>query len=1019
MWNHYKGCHSRELHVTGLEEVVMHPRHVSLYAFAVAKASRLLKFLLPTTLALAALFTAGASIASTPATSSVTVPSTAGQTVTSTWTGTIQPGANATSSCAGFEVISDRHDVTINVPPGTYDTIDAAFKFTITWVDATQDEILTVLDPQGEEIDSSDGGTNVETVNANSLPAGTYAVLACPFAALDPVTYTGKLEITTSSRSSEPSLPSADAQGLAFSASVASDNQRDQAEPLIEIDKAGNVYDCGPTGFSNASDYAQVSPVTQGGDQFHLLGTPPRGQQGAGGGGDCGLAFGTKKNGAGYYQYAYTGLGPLTGFVTSTSPNSGRSIATGGPFGNGVTDEGGGADRQWMTFVGEQEVLLIYNQQVPRNVVVQRSTDGGLNYGPFAERAARNPRFPGPIRYIEPMGGLPNGLVYFPWDRGAPTGNQINISFSTDKGLTWRNCGGAIAPGTTTLFVTADHDSAGNIYLVYGENAKFHTYMITTSASKLTGAIPACADPAATTNLPPMRPDLFTPPVQVDRDGVRSTVFQWVTAGSEPGRVAVVFAGTETDGNPNVGTFKATWDIYVNQSLNATAANATFSQVKATTHPFHYDSICLNGLGCDLAVPPGDRSMADFFALDYNPVDKRIYVTFNRSNKKPDESVGHVASPMVITQIAGPSLGGGTIAVANRTPLRTLSTDQTGDALSGYSFLAPGPAPPSEALSPQTNEPAGDFLSATIGPELDLVDDSQVENGGFTVTLKVADLSTTSLASTLTRTGSQSLLWIWRFTNGYQDAAAAARWNPVQGFTFGFNDYTLGVAPCAPAGPGSAASEKCILYPGDQPIQGQVDQATGTIRLSVPRFLLRALSGPTGPGQRPAEVAATAGSRLYDGTAFSLGNTVSAVQTLQSFLYPLDNTPSMDFLIPSGGGGGGGGGGGAPCKVTGGGSIASGKFTVNVHATVPPKGNTAYRDPTTDFNSKSFASISCTAQSATILGSGTNNGEAVRFELRVEDKGEPGTSDTYRLDLFPGGTRQGTLTKGNIQVQTK
>jgi uncharacterized repeat protein (TIGR01451 family) len=77
-----------------------------------------------------------------------------------------------------------------------------------------------------------------------------------------------------------------------------------------------------------------------------------------------------------------------------------------------------------------------------------------------------------------------------------------------------------------------------------------------------------------------------------------------------------------------------------------------------------------------------------------------------------------------------------------------------------------------------------------------------------------------------------------------------------------------------------------------------VRQSTGDITLTVPGSLLRALSGPTGPGQRPNEVPATAGSRFYDATAFSLGNTVSATQDAQSFLYPLDNTPSMDFVMP-------------------------------------------------------------------------------------------------------------------------
>jgi hypothetical protein len=333
----------------------------------------------------------------------------------------------------------------------------------------------------------------------------------------------------------------------------------------------------------------------------------------------------------------------------------------------------------------------------------------------------------------------------------------------------------------------------------------------------------------------------------------------------------------------------------------------------------------------------------------------------------------------------------------------------TGDALSSYSILSPAPDPPT------ANEPAADFTSVSIGPELDLIDNSQVASGGFTVTMKVADLSAASLANTLARTASSSLLWVWRFTNGHTDVAATARWNAAQGFSFGYNDFTTGVTPCAPAGPGSSASEKCILYPGDQPIQGDVNQSTGTIRLSVPRYLLRALSGPTGPGQRPTEVGAIVGSRFYDGTAFSLGN-ASAVQTVQSFFYPLDNTPSMDFLLPAAGGGGGGGTA-VPCKITGGGTAGGGKFSLNVHTTTPPKGSVAYRDATTDFRSTSLSSATCTdATHGEIRGTGKNNSDTVNFVVQVVDGGEASTNDSFTLTMSPGGTRGGPLTKGNVQI---
>jgi hypothetical protein len=368
---------------------------------------------------------------------------------------------------------------------------------------------------------------------------------------------------------------------------------------------------------------------------------------------------------------------------------------------------------------------------------------------------------------------------------------------------------------------------------------------------------------------------------------------------------------------------------------------------------------------------------------------------------------------MVSTQIAGPSNGGGSLT-ATRATVRTSSPDPSGDALSSYSLLAPLVVPPAPAT---TNEPAGDFLSATVGPEVDLVDGTQIPNGGFTVKLKVADLSAASLQSTMTRTGSLSLLWVWRFTNGYQDAAASARWDPVGGFTFGYNDYATGSVTCGSSG------EKCVNYPGDTPIQGTVDVATGTISLSVPRYLLRAL-GPVDGNGRPTEVAATVGSRFYDGTAFSLGNTTSPIQDVQSFLYPFDNTPAMDFLLGSGGGsGGGGGGGGTECKVNGGGSIpgtaGDAKFTLNAHANL--KGHNAYRDDgaNVDFRSTAIASVTCqdSTHSATIEGTGVNGrNDAVTFRIDVTDNGEPGKTDRLSITLSSGYTRTGTLTRGNIQI---
>jgi hypothetical protein len=833
--------------------------------------------------------------AATPSTQTIAVPGKAGQTATVTWSGTIPPvSAHPTNSCNGAGVQVDDEGLALTIPRKGYDRFDATFTFQISWTPSNpsgdeqlNDEVLTVNSPDNQddgdtatsELGSSDGSATTETVVAHNLAPGTYHALACGFVNSTAQDYQGTLTIQTVARSASASLKSADARGLAFSASVPADPQRDEAEPIIEISRDGHIYTCGPTGFSNASDYAQVS--TDGGDQFHILGTQPRGQQSAGGGGDCALATGVAKNAYGAYQYAYAGLGALSGFATSTSGDNGHSIATAGADANGgITSNGVAADRQWMTFTDDHTVLLSWNQQAPRNVVVQRSTDGGLTYSPITSVAAPNPEFPGPMRYI-----TSSNTVYMPWTKG----EQVNLAVSHDGGNTWGDCkvaSGDTVKGGTSGFATADHDSAGNVYVAWSDSSDYHTWVSVLTAAQVASCNQSTDDVAATADGEPTLSVGASTPVQVDRDAVRTTVFPWIAAGGAPGRVAVAFYGATSDGDPNSGDFNAAWNVYVNQSLNALDATRTFSQVQATTHPMHYDSICLNGLGCDIAVPPGDRTLADFFAMGYDPSSGRLLVVYDRDNKKPDDDLGHIATPMVVSQIAGPSNGGTTVAVANHAAVRSASNDATADAQSSYSLTAPGVAPPSP---PTKNEPAADFTNVSVGPD--------VASGGFTVTLKLANLSPAALTQALTDTGAASLVWIWRFANGYQDSAASVGWNPVQGFTFGWNDYTLGASPCFGATNAAGQSEKCVVYPGDQPLAGTVDPLTGTIKLVIPRSYLRQLSGVDADG-RPLEAPAGAGARFYDGTAFSFANNAGATQQSQSFLYTLDNTPAMDFLLP-------------------------------------------------------------------------------------------------------------------------
>jgi hypothetical protein len=249
---------------------------------------------------------------------------------------------------------------------------------------------------------------------------------------------------------------------------------------------------------------------------------------------------------------------------------------------------------------------------------------------------------------------------------------------------------------------------------------------------------------------------------------------------------------------------------------------------------------------------------------------------------------------MVVTQIGGPSLGGGSVSGGNRPVLRQSSTDPTGDALANYSelFGVPPGTPPTPV-----NEPAGDLRSLTIGPRT---------GGGFTVTMRLASLSPAALNQALSDTNSASLLYVLRFANGFQPSAVTARYSPTHGWSFKYNDYDTLNTECL-ALP-STSSDKCLAFGvRGTTLRGRVNAGAGTITMSVPpkfpggRALLVALAGGQGPGQRPHQVQATSGARFYDASAFTFGDsqdTDGVVGETQTYLYPMDNTPAMDFRMP-------------------------------------------------------------------------------------------------------------------------
>ncbi|MCA1656959.1 MAG: hypothetical protein LC713_04515, partial [Actinobacteria bacterium] len=483
-------------------------------------------------------------------------------------------------------------------------------------------------------------------------------------------------------------LAAAAAPAVEFSASVPSDVQRDEGEPEVSVDPGGNVYTCGPSGFSNVADYAEVS--RDGGDQFHLLGAPPRGQiSGGEGGGDCGLASAPVKNALGQYTWAYTGLGPLTNFSTGTAQDTGQTLHV-GPISESVP----GVDRQWLVFTDDKTVFLNYNQ-LAAGFVVQKSTDGGFSYSPRQVVATGGGRI-GPMRAIL-TGNAATATVYFPYNLGT----KVALAMSHDGGTTWGTCiVGDAEVSPLAGFLVADHDKAGNIYVTYAEKGGgFDTYVMPVRANM----VPGCKGNAVVGT---------GKKILINRGTTRSTVMPWVVASGAPGRFAVAYYGNDREGDPDKGTFKAAWYVHVGMTLDAFAANPDVMQITATSHPTHYDSICLGGLGCDISG--GDRSLADYFAMDLNPVDGRLSIVYNNAAKKPNEAEGHVANAVVTTQMTGPSLLGTTLT-SKRPRIRQTSSDPGKDALSPYGNICP--LPPAVPCPPPAtaNQPAGDFVDKGRG----------------------------------------------------------------------------------------------------------------------------------------------------------------------------------------------------------------------------------------------------------------------------------------------------------------
>jgi len=188
------------------------------------------------------------SAAPPPSTRVVSVPATAGASVTDTWEASAPVGAHPASTCfPGGTLLQSEVPVEIRVADPSYSSINAAFTFRINWTPSspslvTSDLILTLLGPDGMEIQSSDGGTPEEVVTVNNLAPGTYRVVVCGYSNVAAQPYTASLTVTTVSNATP--LPNIlPAAGKKWGAPVRITPPNGYGyEPTLLVDKYGNAY---------------------------------------------------------------------------------------------------------------------------------------------------------------------------------------------------------------------------------------------------------------------------------------------------------------------------------------------------------------------------------------------------------------------------------------------------------------------------------------------------------------------------------------------------------------------------------------------------------------------------------------------------------------------------------------------------------------------------------------------------------------------------------------------------------
>lgn len=407
-------------------------------------------------------------------------------------------------------------------------------------------------------------------------------------------------------------------------------------EPEIEIDRFGTIYVGAIRGIPGGVDFWRSD---DGGTSFRFLGQPDGTQsptptpnlppEGGLGGGDDDIALGDP----------FFVVPPVPG-VSPGIQSTGRVYVTSLWLGSATMsvslDKGdhwtpfpfttAQLDRQWNVARGEKTVYmslrkLAQAQNGQHDVYVAQSDDGGATWpkGSFVQDP-----FTG---VVDDVGGnsaiQSNGTLLgtfvskdkhdlYVWRTPKyPSNAPANIPVGTmdapvftpntfDTGLIFHGAG---ALTTSNRFPIMAVDRGDNLHIVFSD--RHNIYLV---------SCPAGANPTL--------PASWTKPVPLNAPRVagfeftRTCVLPWIRGGAS-GKVAVIWYGTDVEGDPDTPDFETAqvpWKVIYAQVENALSATPNVYIDIASKQGggvVHKGQICLRGLGC----PDGTRELAEYSSL--------------------------------------------------------------------------------------------------------------------------------------------------------------------------------------------------------------------------------------------------------------------------------------------------------------------------------------------------------------------------------------------------------------------